>query len=102
MTSPRTCCAAVAATLLLALVLCAAGAAAQGAADPAASPWFETEQGKVRLIAAAPQLGAADTVRLGLEFRLAPGWDIYWRSPGDAGLPPQIDWTGSRNLAAAE
>jgi suppressor for copper-sensitivity B len=74
----------------------------RAAADPAASPWFETEQGKVRLIAAAPQLGAAESVRLGLEFRLAPGWDIYWRAPGDAGLPPQIDWQGSRNLAAAE
>jgi len=98
--------------LLLAGGLFVQGAAAQGTAaqgtvapsagDPAASPWFETEQGKVRLIAAAPQLGAADTIRLGLEFHLAPGWDIYWRSPGDAGLPPQIDWQGSRNLASAE
>jgi suppressor for copper-sensitivity B len=113
MTTPRASCAAgdaahcgsfaaLVASLLLTLVLGASSAAAQHAVDPAASPWFETEQGKVRLIAAAPQLGAADTVRLGLEFRLAPGWDIYWRAPGDAGLPPQIDWTGSRNLAAAE
>ena len=38
---------------------------------------------------------------LGLEFRLAPGWKTYWRSPGDAGLPPEIDWSGSENLAAA-
>ncbi len=74
----------------------------QAAGDPAASPWFETEQGRVRLIAAAPQTGAAGTVRLGLEFRLAPGWDIYWRAPGDAGLPPRVDWAGSRNLTAAE
>jgi suppressor for copper-sensitivity B len=72
------------------------------AADPAASAWFETEQGRVRLIAAAPQIGAADMLRLGLEFRLAPGWKIYWRAPGDAGLPPRLDWAGSRNLAAAE
>jgi suppressor for copper-sensitivity B len=91
-----------AASMLLACGLLAASAAAQGAADPAASPWFETEQGKVRLVAATPQLGAADSVRLGLEFRLAPGWHIYWRTPGDAGLPPQVDWSGSRNLAAAE
>src|SRR5260221_9750226 len=71
------------------------------AADPAASAWFETEQGRVRLIAAAPQIGAADTLRLGLEFRLAPGWKIYWRAPGDAGLPPRLDWAGARNLPAA-
>ena len=29
--------------------------------------------------------------RLGLQFRLQPGWKIYWRSPGDAGLPPELD-----------
>src|ERR1700737_4245767 len=91
------------ATSLLAFAPVApSAAAAQGIVDPAASTWFETEQGKVRLVAATPQLGAADSVKLGLEFHLAPGWDIYWRAPGDAGLPPQIDWKGSRNLAAAE
>jgi suppressor for copper-sensitivity B len=68
----------------------------------AASPWFTTPQGKVRLIAAAPATGAASSVMLGLEFQLAPHWKIYWRSPGDAGFPPRLDWTGSENLAAAE
>ena len=92
---------ALAASLLLTFGVLASAGAAHADGDPAASPWFETEQGRVRLVAAAPRLGAADTVRLGLEFRLAPGWDIYWRSPGDAGLPPQIDWSGSRNLATA-
>ena len=32
-------------------------------------------------------------IRLGLAFELRPGWKIYWRSPGDAGLPPTIDST---------
>ncbi len=35
----------------------------------------------------------------GLQLRLAPGWKTYWRVPGDAGIPPQFDWSGSRNLA---
>jgi len=34
-----------------------------------------------------------------MEIALAPGWKTYWRSPGDAGIPPQIDWSGSRNIA---
>ncbi|MFZ1467406.1 MAG: protein-disulfide reductase DsbD domain-containing protein, partial [Paracoccaceae bacterium] len=29
---------------------------------------------------------------------LAPGWKTYWRSPGDAGIPPQFDWSASENL----
>ena len=33
---------------------------------------------------------------------MAPGWHIYWRSPGDAGYPPHLDWTGSANLAHAD
>lgn len=33
-----------------------------------------------------------------LQLDLAPGWKTYWRSPGDAGIPPQFDWSGSTNL----
>jgi len=71
-------------------------------AQGTASPWFSTDQGRVRLIAASPDLGAGESVQLGLQFELAPHWKIYWRSPGDAGYPPRLDWTGSRNLAAAD
>jgi suppressor for copper-sensitivity B len=75
------------------------------AAD-AASAWYTTDQGRVRLIAATPDPGkadpgGADTVTLGLQFELASHWKIYWRSPGDAGYPPALDWTGSQNLRDA-
>lgn len=33
-----------------------------------------------------------------IRIKLAPGWKTYWRSPGDAGIPPQFDWSGSGNL----
>ena len=63
---------------LLALLLLAAGllAPAPAHADGAASAWFEKEQGKVRLVAAAPAVGNTSDVRLGLEFRLAPHWKV--------------------------
>ena len=35
-----------------------------------------------------------------LEIMLAPGWKTYWRTPGDAGIPPQFNWSGSENLSA--
>lgn len=38
----------------------------------------------------------------GLALDLAPGWKTYWRAPGDAGIPPRFDWTGSRNLGAVQ
>ncbi|MCX8508161.1 MAG: protein-disulfide reductase DsbD family protein, partial [Rhodobacteraceae bacterium] len=33
-----------------------------------------------------------------LRLTMAPGWKTYWRAPGDAGIPPRFDWTGSANL----
>ncbi|MDP6572154.1 MAG: protein-disulfide reductase DsbD family protein [Rhodospirillales bacterium] len=67
----------------------------------AASPWAETEQTALRLVSASQAVGDGDTVVLGLHFRLKKGWKVYWRSPGDAGLPPRADWSGSDNLASA-
>jgi len=68
---------------------------------PAASAWHKTDQSALRLIAATETTGDATTLRLGLHFKLKPGWKIYWRSPGDAGFPPEPDWTGSENLSNA-
>ena len=41
------------------------------------------------------------TGSIGLRVRLAPGWKFYWRTPGEGGVPPQFDWSGSRNLKSA-
>ncbi|KUF09745.1 protein-disulfide reductase DsbD domain-containing protein [Pseudoponticoccus marisrubri] len=35
-----------------------------------------------------------------LHMVLAPGWKTYWRSPGEAGIPPVFDWSGARNTGA--
>ena len=37
-----------------------------------------------------------------LHMELASGWKTYWRAPGEAGIPPQFDWTASRNLAGLD
>lgn len=45
---------------------------------------------------------ADGTHMAGLRLTLAPGWKTYWRAPGDAGIPPRFDWSGSENLRAVE
>ena len=35
-----------------------------------------------------------------LSITLSPGWKTYWRSPGEAGIPPVLDFAGSSNLQA--
>jgi DsbC/DsbD-like thiol-disulfide interchange protein len=39
--------------------------------------------------------------RAGLDLTLDAGWKTYWRVPGDAGVPPQFDWSRSRNVRTA-
>lgn len=50
-------------------------------------PGWETERG---------------TQMAGLRLTLAPGWKTYWRAPGDAGIPPQFDWSASGNMKAVD
>ena len=38
----------------------------------------------------------------GLTLQLAPGWKTYWRSPGEAGIPPLFNWQGSENLKSVQ
>lgn len=35
----------------------------------------------------------------GVRVALEPGWKTYWRSPEGNGIPPQFDWSGSKNLS---
>lgn len=35
-----------------------------------------------------------------LHLTLSEGWKTYWRSPGDNGIPPSFDWSGSQNVRA--
>lgn len=41
------------------------------------------------------------TLLAGVQIRLDAGWKTYWRVPGDSGVPPVFDWSGSANLASA-
>ena len=39
---------------------------------------------------------------VGVRVTLGSGWKTYWKSPCEAGLPPEFDWSQSSNLNAAE
>lgn len=89
------------ARLRCALALCLA-LLAPVAAWAAATPWAGDARGSARLITAMEATGSSTRLDAALEMRLAPGWHTYWRTPGDAGFPAAIDWTGSENLASAD
>jgi DsbC/DsbD-like thiol-disulfide interchange protein len=66
----------------------------------ATTDWVSVTGGAVRLITSGPMENG--TYRAGLEFSLDPGWHTYWRYPGEAGVPPTFDFSGSQNLARAD
>lgn len=71
---------------------------ARAADSPAlASPWVNAESSRVRIVAGRDQ---QNRLVAGVEMEMAEGWKTYWRQPGTSGVPPRIDWTGSRNLAS--
>ena len=49
-------------------------------------PGWRTEQG---------------TIMAALHLRLARDWITYWRHPGESGIAPRLDLSGSGNLAEA-
>lgn len=72
-----------------------------GPVSGASSGWVESDNAAIRLIAEQDGVGQSETIRLGLQIRLDPGWHTYWRTPGDAGVPPEFDWSGSQGMAQA-
>ena len=50
----------------------------------------KTPELEMQLISAVTATGDRTDLPLGLKVRLTEGWKIYWRSPGDAGLPPEL------------
>lgn len=62
----------------------------------AVGAWQGEGSAKVRLIAAG--VGADGRIAAGIEIALEPGWKTYWRTPGDAGVAPLIDFSASTNI----
>jgi DsbC/DsbD-like thiol-disulfide interchange protein len=84
-------------TVVATVVACLVGAGAARAQD--ASSWDKQLHAQARLIAGtAVKTADATYLRAGLELRLDPGWKTYWRDPGDSGVPPTFDFSGSDNV----
>ena len=65
------------------------------------SPWVSSTESKVRLVSGAVELDGKPRLLAGVQLRMDGGWKTYWRNPGDSGVPPSFDFTGSKNLKLA-
>jgi DsbC/DsbD-like thiol-disulfide interchange protein len=69
-----------------------------------ASAWTSGANSQARLLAAGglQNVGPSPFYRAGIEIELKGDAHTYWRQPGDAGIPPSMTLTGSRNVKTAQ
>lgn len=48
---------------------------------------------QANLLAEPAAVAGGTPFSLAIHMRLKPGWHVYWRNPGDSGLPPEVTWT---------
>nr|WP_279628074.1 protein-disulfide reductase DsbD domain-containing protein [Vibrio rhodolitus] len=57
---------------------------------------------KLRLLLTGEQQALHKQVQAVLDVRLEGEWKTYWRSPGEAGIAPELNWTDSTNIEAVD
>lgn len=60
------------------------------------APWATSEGGRMRLVALSQPRNGIVTALVQIEPK--NGWKTYWRNPGNAGMAPELDFSGSTNL----
>src|SRR5687768_5109224 len=74
--------------ILLAVMVIWATAHHAGAAMPKAS-----ELVKAELLADVSAVKPGEEFTIGVLLKIKPKWHVYWKYPGDAGLPTTVKWT---------
>ncbi|MGO8971337.1 MAG: protein-disulfide reductase DsbD family protein [Myxococcaceae bacterium] len=46
------------------------------------------------LLSERQQVSPGDSFRVGVRLQMAPGWHVYWRNPGEAGLASEVTLAG--------
>ena len=56
----------------------------------------------VRLVSEQDAVVPGGTFWVGLDLILDDGWHVYWKNPGDSGLPPRIKWQLPSGIKAGD
>ncbi|MBV9553598.1 MAG: thioredoxin family protein [Alphaproteobacteria bacterium] len=87
---------------LRALTTVVLAAMAATAPPAAAAPPAAGELVKPALFAESESVAVGATLWLDVHLAISSGWHIYWRNPGDSGLPTTIEWTLPPGFAAGD
>ena len=58
----------------------------------------DTSHAKIELLVETNEIVANEDFVIGIKFEIEPGWHIYWKNPGDSGLPAEIEWKNTESI----
>lgn len=76
----------------LLLILACLGLGPALAQNPAQGFRTPADLVQASLLAEPVAVAGGTPFTLAVHMRLKPGWHVYWRNPGDSGLPPEVTW----------
>src|SRR5688572_29577434 len=79
------------ATMFVLFALCAIARAQSG-----------DELVQMKLIADVASVEPGKPFNVGVSFKIAPKWHLYWINPGDSGEPPKVKWNLPAGFTASE
>ena len=63
---------------------------------------FKASDSTLKIISESYSAQEGDTLLIGLNFKLEPGWHTYWKNPGDAGGAAEVIWNLPKNVMSSE
>lgn len=86
---------------IIAISICVATVLAALTSQAAVSPITQQPHIEVSLLSDANQVSVGDTLTLGLHLNPDQDWHVYWKNPGDSGMPPSIRWNLPEGVSAS-
>lgn len=83
---------------LMPIVCLAVATAALAQTQPAG----RRQHARASLVADAKTIVADKPFTVAVAFEMDPTWHVYWKDPGDSGMPPSIKWTLPPGFTAGE
>jgi len=83
------------------LTMAAAAVALAGRCALAAAP-NGNDLVQAKLLADVDSVKPGKPFNLAIHFKIKPDWHLYWKYPGDAGLPPRVKWKLPDGFTAGE
>ena len=67
---------------------------------PAGAAPVQQPHSQAELVPERAAVTPGQALTIGLHLRLEDGWHVYWKNPGDAGMPTSMAWTLPEGFAA--